>query len=42
MMEKSADVTEETVAEDLIKGYMLKEKLIRPAKVKVLMPESNG
>jgi molecular chaperone GrpE len=39
MMEKSADVTEATVAEDLVKGYTLKDRVIRPAKVKVLMPE---
>jgi molecular chaperone GrpE len=39
MMDKSSDVEEATVAEDLIKGYMLKDRVIRPAKVKVLMPE---
>jgi molecular chaperone GrpE len=39
MMEKSADATEATVAEDLVKGYTLKDRVIRPAKVKVLMPE---
>jgi molecular chaperone GrpE len=39
MMEKSADVTEPTVAEDLMKGYTLKDRVIRPAKVKVTMPE---
>ena len=39
MMEKSPDVTEVMVKEDLIKGYFLKDRLIRAAKVKVLMPE---
>jgi len=40
MMEKSPDVSEATVQEDLMKGYMLKERVIRAAKVKVLMPEA--
>jgi molecular chaperone GrpE len=40
MMEKSPDVTEAVVQEDLVKGYMLKDRVIRPAKVKVLMPEA--
>jgi len=40
MMEKSTDVSEATVQEDLIKGYYLKERVIRAAKVKVLMPET--
>jgi len=39
MMEKSPDVTEAVVQEDLFKGYLLKERVIRAAKVKVLMPE---
>ena len=39
MMEKSPDVAEATVVEDLIKGYWLKNRLIRAAKVKVIMPE---
>jgi len=39
MMEKSSEVSEATVQEDLFKGYMLKERVIRAAKVKVLMPE---
>ena len=38
MMEKSPDVEEAVVQEDLIKGYMLKDRVIRAAKVKVLMP----
>jgi len=38
-MEKSADVSEATVQEDLVKGYYLKERVIRAAQVKVLMPE---
>ncbi|MDR1655727.1 MAG: nucleotide exchange factor GrpE [Treponema sp.] len=41
MMEKSAEVTEPVVAQDLIKGYMLKDRVIRSAKVKVVMPEEN-
>ncbi|MDR2662772.1 MAG: nucleotide exchange factor GrpE [Treponema sp.] len=40
MMEKSADVDEPVVAEDFIKGYILKDRVIRPAKVKVVMPEN--
>ncbi|MDR2552948.1 MAG: nucleotide exchange factor GrpE [Treponema sp.] len=39
MMEKSADLEEPVVAEDFIKGYILKDRVIRPAKVKVVMPE---
>jgi molecular chaperone GrpE len=40
MVEKSSDVTETTVQEDLFKGYYLKDRVIRAAKVKVLVPES--
>ena len=40
MMEKSPDVSETVVQEDLVKGYLLKERVIRAAKVKVLMPEN--
>ena len=39
MMEKSNTVAEATVQEDFEKGYMLKERVIRAAKVKVLMPD---
>jgi molecular chaperone GrpE len=39
MVEKSPDVSESTVAEDLVKGYILKDRVIRAAKVKVVMPE---
>jgi len=42
LMEKSPDVEEAVIAEDLIKGYMLKDRVIRAAKVKVLMPEESG
>jgi molecular chaperone GrpE len=42
MMEKSPDVSEAVVKEDLIKGYLLKDRVIRAAKVKVLMPEGNA
>ena len=38
MVEKSPDVSEATVQEDLIRGYLLKDRVIRAAKVKVLMP----
>jgi len=37
--EKSPDVEEPTVLEDFMKGYTLKDRVIRAAKVKVLMPE---
>ncbi|GHV94306.1 hypothetical protein AGMMS50293_06260 [Spirochaetia bacterium] len=40
MMEKSPDVKEAVVQEDLIKGYTLKDRVIRAAKVKVVMPEN--
>jgi molecular chaperone GrpE len=39
LMEKSSDVQEPVVQEDFVKGYMLKERVIRAAKVKVIMPE---
>jgi molecular chaperone GrpE len=42
MMEKSAEITEPVVKEDLLKGYMLKDRVIRSAKVKVMMPETGG
>jgi molecular chaperone GrpE len=38
MMETSADVEEPVVKEDLLRGYTLKDRIIRSAKVKVLMP----
>ena len=42
-MEKSPDVAEPTVMEDFAKGYTLKDRVIRAAKVKVLMPgDGNG
>jgi molecular chaperone GrpE len=37
-MDKSPDVQEPTVTEDFAKGYMLRDRVIRAAKVKVLMP----
>ena len=37
-VEKSPDVAEATVQEDFIKGYTLKDRVIRAAKVKVLVP----
>ena len=39
-MEKSAEVTEAVVSDDYVKGYFLKDRVIRFAKVKVLMPEA--
>jgi molecular chaperone GrpE len=39
-MEKSAEVREPVVQEDFAKGYTLKDKIVRTAKVKVLMPET--
>ena len=42
MMEKSPDVSEATVREDLVKGYLLKDRVIRAAKVKVIMPETTA
>jgi len=42
LMEKSPDIEEPVVQEDFIKGYMLKDRVIRTAKVKVLMPEEEG
>ncbi|MDR0663434.1 MAG: nucleotide exchange factor GrpE [Spirochaetaceae bacterium] len=39
-MEKSAQVNEPTVQEDFAKGYTLKDRVVRTAKVKVLMPEA--
>ena len=38
-MEKSPDIKEPTVQEEFAKGYTLKDRVIRAAKVKVLMPE---
>jgi molecular chaperone GrpE len=40
MMEKSPKVSEPVVQEDFLKGYTLKDRVIRSAKVKVLMPEN--
>ncbi|MDR1250530.1 MAG: nucleotide exchange factor GrpE [Treponema sp.] len=40
MMEKSPDVTEPVVQEDFLKGYLLKDRVIRAAKVKVILPEN--
>jgi len=39
MMEKSPDVEEPVVLDDFVKGYTLKDRVIRAAKVKVVMPE---
>jgi molecular chaperone GrpE len=42
MMEKSSGIDEPVVQEELLKGYTLKDRVIRSAKVKVRMPESGG
>jgi molecular chaperone GrpE len=39
LMEKSPDVAEPVVQEEYSKGYTLKDRVIRAAQVKVLMPE---
>jgi len=41
-MEKAAGITEAVVKEDYLKGYFLKERVLRCAKVKVLMPADNA
>ncbi|OHE66371.1 MAG: nucleotide exchange factor GrpE [Treponema sp. GWB1_62_6] len=38
MMEKSVEGAEPTVSEEYIRGYSLKERIVRSAKVKVVMP----
>jgi len=40
-VEKAAGIQEAVVKEDYVKGYQLKDKVIRFAKVKVLMPDGN-
>jgi molecular chaperone GrpE len=42
MMDKSPEITEPVVQEDFLKGYTLKDRVVRSAKVKVLMPETPG
>jgi len=37
-MEKTAEISDPVVKEDYVKGYTLKDKVIRYAKVKVLLP----
>ncbi|MDR1468987.1 MAG: nucleotide exchange factor GrpE [Spirochaetaceae bacterium] len=38
MVENSAEATESVVQEEFLKGYLLKDRVVRTAKVKVLMP----
>jgi len=38
-MEKTAGISEAVVKDDYVKGYLLKDRVIRFAKVKVLVPE---
>ena len=40
MVEKAPDIAEAVVKEDLSRGYLLKDRVIRASKVKVLMPEA--
>jgi molecular chaperone GrpE len=40
--EKSPDAEEPTVGEEFLKGYTLKDRVIRTAKVKVIMPDQPG
>jgi molecular chaperone GrpE len=40
MADKSADIAEPVVQEDFLKGYTLRDRVIRAAKVKVLMPDA--
>ena len=42
MVETSPNVSEAIVEEDLMKGYFLKDRVIRAAKVKVIMPEKTN
>ncbi|MDR1901913.1 MAG: nucleotide exchange factor GrpE [Treponema sp.] len=42
MMDKSAETAEPVVHEEFLKGYTLRDRIIRSAKVKVLMPEQEG
>ena len=41
-MEEAVDVESPTVVEDYQKGYILHDRVLRPAKVKVLMPVSES
>ena len=41
-MERATGITEAIVQEDYLKGYFLRERVIRCAKVKVLMPEPSA
>jgi molecular chaperone GrpE len=42
MMDKSADIIDPVVQEEFLKGYMLKDRIVRSAKVKVLMPDASA
>ncbi|MCH9646892.1 MAG: nucleotide exchange factor GrpE [Deltaproteobacteria bacterium] len=42
LRDTSSEVTEPTVTDELQKGYILHERLLRPAMVKVSMPEAGG
>jgi molecular chaperone GrpE len=39
MVEESDQVDEPTVAEEMQRGYMLRDRLLRPTMVKVLVPK---
>lgn len=42
MMDKSPDVSEPVVGEDFYKGYTLKDRVVRSAKVRVIMPDESA
>jgi molecular chaperone GrpE len=42
MMEKSPDISEPVVKEEYYKGYTLRDRVVRCAKVKVLMPDQSS
>jgi len=42
MMDKSSEVSEATVSEDFVRGYTLKDRVVRSAKVKVLLPADDA
>jgi len=42
LMDKSSDIEEPVVTEEFLKGYLLRDRVIRAAQVKVLMPENEG
>ena len=39
---ESQDISEETVKDEYIKGYLLNERLLRPAMVSVIIPKAKN